>query len=107
MANWRSNNALPQGSWFNLGGAKIRQRGDEKPLANYVRVFEGMPDPQRTMPASIADIETHPQKWIRQTSIYLIRVARSDIAGDLGAFFQITANNDIGGRRATAIGLPR
>src|SRR6516162_5865711 len=52
-----------------------------------------------------ADIGTHPQKWIRQTSIYLIRVARSDIAGDLGAFFQITANNDIGGWRATAIGL--
>ncbi|MFY9836750.1 MAG: ribbon-helix-helix domain-containing protein [Xanthobacteraceae bacterium] len=51
------------------GGAKIRHRGDdEKPLANYVRVFEGMPDPLRTMSASKADIETHPQKWIRQTN---------------------------------------
>src|SRR6516165_4805378 len=52
-----------------------------------------------------AHIGSEPQKWIRQTSIYLIRVARSDIAGDLGAFFQIPANNDIGDRRATAIGL--
>ena len=33
----------------------------------------------------------------------LIRVARSDIAGDPGAFFHIAADDDVGRRRATAI----
>src|SRR5215831_14919804 len=39
------------------------------------------------------------------SQIDLVRVARSDIAGDLGAFFHIAADDDIGGRRAVAVGL--
>src|SRR5215469_796364 len=35
----------------------------------------------------------------------LIRVAGGDVAGDLGAFFQIAVDNGVGGRRAAAIGL--
>ena len=38
-------------------------------------------------------------------SIDLVGVARSDIAGDLGAFFQIAADHDLGGRRADVVGL--
>ena len=43
------------------------------------------------------------QKWIHQTVNRLVRVARSEIAGDLGAFFHIAADDDVGRRRATAI----
>jgi len=35
----------------------------------------------------------------------LIRVACGDVAGDLGAFFQIAADDDIGGGCAAAVGL--
>ena len=34
-----------------------------------------------------------------------IRVARGDLAGDLGALFQVAADGDFGGRRAGAVGL--
>ena len=38
-------------------------------------------------------------------SIDLVRVVRSDIAGDLGAFFHIAADDDVGRRRANVISL--
>jgi hypothetical protein len=34
-----------------------------------------------------------------------VRVVRSDIAGDLGAFFHIAVDDGVGHRRATVIGL--
>ena len=35
----------------------------------------------------------------------LIRVAGGDVAGDLGAFFQIAMDDNVGGGRAAAVGL--
>ena len=46
-----------------------------------------------------------PENGFTRQSIHLVRVARSDIAGDLGAFFHIAADDDIGRRRAAAISL--
>src|SRR5215469_16839951 len=38
-------------------------------------------------------------------SIDLVRVVRSEVAGDLGAFFHIAADDDVGRRRANVISL--
>src|SRR6516162_9641681 len=46
-----------------------------------------------------------PQSAAIRQSIDLVCVVRSDIAGDLGAFFHIAADDDVGRRRANVIGL--
>src|SRR5579872_3837307 len=48
-------------------------------------------------------------RWVslllKRAEKVLVRVAGGDIARDLGAFFQIAVDDDVGGRRAAAIGL--
>ena len=62
------------------------------------------------MPNPTADVSTRLPRRKRPreerlTAARLIGVSRGDVAGDLGALFEIAADGNIGSRRAGAVGL--